>query len=63
VNDVLEVKYDSEQVVLALNPAYLTDICQNLESEEITIEITGSGSPLVIRSGDNFLCIIMPMRV
>ena len=63
VNDVLEVKYDGEQVDLAVNPTYLTDVCQNVESEEITIEITGSGSPLVIRSGENFLCIIMPMRV
>ena len=63
VNDVLEIKYDGEQVDLALNPTYLTDVCQSVDSEEITIEISGSGSPLVIRSGENFLCIIMPMRV
>ncbi len=63
VNDVLEVKYDGDQVDLALNPTYLTDVCQSVESDDIIIEITGSGSPLVIRSGENFLCIIMPMRV
>jgi len=63
VNDVLEIKYDGEQVNMALNPTYLTDVCQSVESDDIIIEITDSGRPLVIRSGENFLCIIMPMRV
>ena len=63
VNDTLEVKYDGDSVDLAVNPAYLTDVCQSIESEEIIIEITGNSSPLVIRSGENFLCIIMPLRV
>jgi len=63
VNDVLEVKYDGEPVELAFNPAYLTDVCQSVESDDIIIEITNSSSPAVIRSGDNFLCIVMPLRV
>jgi len=63
VNDVLEVKYDGDQIDLAVNPTFLTDVCQNIDSEDIVVEITGSGSPLVIRSGENFLCIIMPMRI
>ena len=63
VNDTLEVKYEGDSVDLAVNPAYLTDVCQSIESEEIIIEITGNSSPLVIRSGENFLCIIMPLRV
>lgn len=63
VHDELDVSYADEAMDIAFNPTYLTDVCQNVESDEIILEITNATSPTVIRSGENFLCVIMPMRI
>ena len=63
VHDILSVAYTDDPMEIAFNPTYLTDVCQNVETETIVLEITNATSPTVIRSGENFLCVIMPMRI
>lgn len=63
VHDEIDITYDGEPVELAFNPTYLTEVCTSVQTDIITIEFTNSKSPVVIRSGDNFLCVIMPLRV
>ena len=63
VHDELEVTYSDEPMDIAFNPTYLTDVCQNVETDEIVLEITNATSPTVVRAGENFLCVIMPMRI
>jgi len=63
VNEVIDVKYSSEPMEIAFNPTFLYDVCQNVDSEMVMLELTNSSSPVVMRAGENFLCVIMPMRV
>lgn len=63
VTDDIEIKYSGEKVELAFNPEYLTDVCQCIDIDNIIMEISNSTSPAVIRAGDNFLCVVMPLRV
>lgn len=63
VQDVLEVKYTGDPVDIAFNPSFLSDVCQNVDEEDITIEFGSGTSPVVLRAGGTFLCVIMPMRV
>jgi len=63
VSDDIEIKYSGEKIELAFNPEYLTDVCQAIEIDTIIMEISNSTSPAVIRSGENFICVVMPLRV
>ncbi len=63
VSDDIEIKYSGEKIELAFNPEYLTDVCQCIETDNILIEISNSTSPAVIRSGEKFICVVMPLRV
>ncbi|MCX7847161.1 MAG: DNA polymerase III subunit beta [bacterium] len=63
VNEVLDVKYAAEPMEIAFNPTFLTDVCQNVEADELVMELTNATSPAVVRAGEHFLCVIMPMRV
>ena len=63
VSDDIEIKYSGEKIELAFNPEYLIDVCQAIEIDTIFMEISNSTSPAVIRSGENFICVVMPLRV
>ncbi len=63
VKEVLDVKYNSEPMEIAFNPTFLYDVCQNIDVDDIMLELTNSSSPVVVRAGENFLCVIMPLRV
>lgn len=63
VNEVLDVKYNGELMEIAFNPAFLYDVCQNVDADDLMLELTNPSSPVVLRAGENFLCVIMPMRV
>lgn len=63
VTDVLEVNYRGETLDIAFNPSYLTDVCQTIDSDQLVLEVTSGSSPAILRSGEQFLCVIMPMRI
>ncbi len=63
VKEEIDVKYSGDSMEIAFNPTFLTEVCQNVESDEIALELTNASSPVVMRSGENFLCVIMPMRI
>jgi DNA polymerase-3 subunit beta len=61
--DVLEVKYSGDDMEMAFNPTFLTECCQSLDTDEVMFEVTNAASPIVLRAGDAFLCVVMPMRL
>ena len=63
VTDDIEIKYSGEKIELAFNPEYLADVCQVIEADNFLLEISNSTSPAVFRSGENFICVVMPLRV
>ena len=54
-----------ETVVMGFNDKYLLDAIKGSEENEILVEIVGALSPLIIKptEGDNFLYIVLPVRL
>lgn len=62
-NEVLEVKYSGAQFSIAFNPEFLMAPLKSLEEEMIHLDLIDEMSPGVLRTDDNFLYVLMPMRV
>ena len=55
------VQLEGEPLEIAFNPAFLIDALRVAESEEIHFEMNAGNKPAVIKSGNNFLYVIMPV--
>ncbi len=62
-SDVLPIKYSGRELVAAYNPSYVMDCLRNLDTEEVTFEMSEGHSPAVIKCGIPFLYVIMPLRI
>ncbi|MDE6576207.1 MAG: DNA polymerase III subunit beta, partial [Opitutales bacterium] len=52
-----------EDVAMGFNPQFLCDPLKVLTSDEIAFEFKNEMSPGVIRTNDDFKCVIMPLRI
>ena len=59
----IEVEYSGPEVQLGFNPDFLLSPLSNLTKDEIYFEFKDEMSPGVFKTLDNFLCVVMPMRV
>ena len=61
----LEATVKGDEVQIAFNARYMLDALAVLDSDEVSLSFNGSLSPGVIRpvGRDDYLCIIMPVRV
>ncbi len=59
----IPVKYKGEKVEIAFNPLFLQDVLRALSDETITLELSNSKRPGVIRAGKEFIYVIMPMHL
>lgn len=63
--------YKGNSFEVAYNPRYIGDVLKNIETEVVRLEFTDASSPAVIKpelkekekDKDNYLCVIMPMRL
>lgn len=63
-NDVLPIKYSGRALIVNYNPTYIMDCLRNLDTEEVTFELSEGYSPAMIKcQGIPFLYIIMPLRI
>lgn len=58
----LETEYAGEPMDISFNPTFLLDVFRNIDETEVTMDVINPISPTVIRTTDNFISIIMPMR-
>jgi DNA polymerase-3 subunit beta len=65
VREELEVEYKGEPVAVGFNPRYFADFISQMTSEEVRVELAGELDPAVIkpREGDDYLGVVMPMRI
>lgn len=66
--DEFGVDYTGEELTIAYNPHYVIDVLKNLDSKEIYLELSDPLSPGVIRpaelpEGEDYLYVVMPMRL
>jgi len=59
----LDIPYKGKEVEIAFNPNFILDVLKNLSDPEILLELGDGTSPGIIRSGAEFLYVIMPMRL
>ena len=59
----LPILYKGTEMTIAFNPEFLMAPLRNLVSDEIHLHLIDEISPGVVRSGSNFLYVLMPMRV
>jgi len=63
--EILEVDYAGEEMVIGFNSRYLLEAMAALEKDQVVFEIKDAQSPGVIKSveDDGYCCVIMPMRI
>ena len=59
----VEVEYDGPEVQIGFNPDFLQSPLSKLTKDEIYFEFKDENTPGVFKTLDNFLCVIMPMRI
>ena len=63
--DEIGIDYKGDDLTIGFNTDYFIEALNNLESEEIRIELKDNETPAVLKidKKDNYICIIMPMRI
>ncbi|MFN3966274.1 MAG: DNA polymerase III subunit beta [Endomicrobiia bacterium] len=61
----VDVSYSGPPIEIAFNPTYIMDILKNVSEEECEFEINGPIDACVVKTigDDNYLCVVMPMRI
>lgn len=52
-----------EDIDIGFNPRYLIDVLKNLEEDEIVFEVKDPTKPGVIRRGDEYTYVVLPMQL
>lgn len=60
---VMDVKYEGEKMSVAFNPAFLADVVKVIEGKTLRLELTEPQKPAVVRDGDEYVYVIMPVTV
>jgi DNA polymerase III subunit beta len=65
VREELEAEYNAEPIAIGFNPKYVVELLGQMASDQITISLGGELDPGLIRPlvGDDYLGVVMPMRI
>ncbi len=55
------ISYQGDPLEIAFNPQFMIDALRVCETDEITLEMGAANKPAIIRSGDDFLYVLMPV--
>jgi DNA polymerase III subunit beta len=61
--ETVPINYKGAEITIAFNPEFTMAPLRNLGVDEVHLHLIDAISPGVIRSGTNFLYVLMPMRV
>ncbi len=59
----MPVRYEGEPLEIGFNPSFLTDVLRVLHEDEVTFELKEPNRPGVLRCGDEFLYVLMPVNL
>lgn len=63
VREELDVDYKGGELAIGFNPTFLIDVLKNIEGESVRFGFTDPEKPAVIRSGEDYTYIVLPMQV
>ncbi len=55
--------YEGEPVDIGFNPAYMLDVLKVVTTDQVTLDLRAGNKPGVVRSGDDFLYVLMPVNL
>lgn len=56
-------KFDGADIEIGFNPAFLVDALRIVDTDEISLEVSAPNRPGLLKSGPNFLYVIMPVNL
>ncbi len=56
-------KFDGSDMEIGFNPSFITDALRHVEGEEVTLEIKAPNKPGMIKSGSDFIYVLMPVSL
>jgi DNA polymerase-3 subunit beta len=60
----VEIEYTgTDEFDIGFNPRYLMDVLKNLTDDEVVFEVNDSNRPGVIRRGDEYIYVVLPMQL
>ena len=59
----LPAEYKGKDLSVGFNPAYLIDALKNMDLETVGLEIQDPEKPGVIRIGDEYVYVVLPMQL
>jgi DNA polymerase III subunit beta len=65
VREELDAEYNGDAIAIGFNPKYVVELLGQMASDQITIALGGELEPALVRplSGDDYLGVVMPMRI
>ncbi len=63
IRDELNVDYKGRDLVIGFNPDYLIDVLKSIDVERFNFELTDSEKPAVIRFGNEYVYVVLPMQL
>ncbi len=65
VREELDAEYDGDAIAIGFNPKYVVELLGQMASDQITISLGNELDPGLIKplSGDEYLGVVMPMRI
>ena len=62
-HETMAIAYTGPEVQVAFNPAFIEEPLRALSQDEIFFEFKDELSPGIIKTLNNFICVIMPLRL
>ena len=59
----MAVDYKGEPIEVAFNPQFLVDVLRVIKSDEFELELGQPDRPGLLKSGANFLYVVMPINL
>jgi DNA polymerase-3 subunit beta len=56
-------KYEGEPVEIGFNPGFIVDALKVVDTPEVMIELKAPNKPGVIRTGNDFTYVVMPVNL
>jgi DNA polymerase-3 subunit beta len=63
-SEVIDIGYEGEELEIGFNARYFIDVLSVLDDDDVTLELSGSLDPAVIKDeSGGYIGVIMPMRI
>ena len=63
VKEELGAIYKGKEISVGFNPTYIIDVLKNIDTKEVSIELADTDKPGVIRLGNEYVYVVLPMQV